>query len=212
MKALIVGSGSLSDIELLKRHYTWADLVVAVDGGLLYLDKAGLAPHVLLGDFDSLPGPSLLKVKNQNSIELVTFPPEKDFTDLELAIDLTIERGATEIVIIGGCGTRLDHTTANIHLLYKILKCGAKGYIEDEHNQIFLIDKFIKIYKRVNYKVSVLPLPPCVKGVTTTGLSYPLLDETLVFGIGRGISNEFADQSATISIREGLLLVFISKD
>lgn len=212
MKTLIVGSGSLTDMELMKKHYAWADLVIAVDGGLLYLDKAGLLPHVLLGDFDSLPGPSLKKAKSQKSIELVTFPPEKDFTDMELAMNLALERGATELVILGGSGTRLDHTTANIHLLYKTLKCGVKSYIEDEHNQIFLIDKSIIIHKRENSKVSLLPLPPFVKGLTTTGLSYPLVDETLVFGISRGISNEFADQSAGISIKEGLLLIFISKD
>jgi thiamine pyrophosphokinase len=60
--------------------------------------------------------------------------------------------------------------------------------------------------------VSLVPLPPYVKGITTTGLSYPLTDETFVFGIGRGISNEFAGEMATVSIKEGLLLVFVSKD
>lgn len=212
MKALIVGSGSLTDTELLKRRYIWADMVIAADGGLLYLDKEGLTPNVLLGDFDSLPDSILQKYRDHDDIEIISFQPEKDYTDMELAVNLAIDRRATEIAVIGASGTRLDHTTANIHLLYKILKSGAKGYIEDEHNQILLTDSIITIKRRDKYKVSLLPLPPYVKGLSTTGLSYPLTDETLVFGVGRGISNEFNSDTATVSIKEGLLLVFVSKD
>lgn len=212
MKTLIVGSGSLSDIGFLRKRYEWADLVIAADGGSLYLDNAGLAPHVLLGDFDSLPGPVLQKLKGNESIEIITFQPEKDYTDMELAVDLALERGAYEIVMVGASGIRLDHTIANIHLLYKILKSGAKGYIEDEHNRICLIDSSITLYKTDDCKVSLVPLPPYVKGITTTGLLYPLNGETLVFGTGRGISNEFVSEKATVSLEEGLLLVFVSKD
>lgn len=212
MKTLIVGSGSLTDTEFLKKKYEWADLVIAADGGSLYLVDAGLEPHILLGDFDSLPDPVLQKFRKNENIEIVEFQPEKDYTDIELAINFALERGAANISIVGACGTRLDHTVANIHLLYKIIKSGAKGCIEDENNQIFLIDNSITLYKRDKFKVSLVPLPPYVKGITTTGLSYPLTDETFVFGIGRGISNEFAGEMATVSIKEGLLLVFVSKD
>jgi thiamine pyrophosphokinase len=212
MKALIVGSGSLYEADFLKEKYKWADLVIAADGGALHLDNAGLVPHVLMGDFDSLPGPVLEKLRRNENVEIIKFRPEKDFTDTELAIDIALERGADEISLVGACGTRLDHTVANIHLLYKILKSGAKGCIEDENNQVLLIDDSITLYRRENYKVSLVPLPPFVKGITTTGLLYPLDDDTFAFGIGRGISNEFEDEKATVSIKEGLLLVFVSKD
>ncbi|MGI6086300.1 MAG: thiamine diphosphokinase [Acetivibrionales bacterium] len=212
MKTLIVGNGSLSDKRLLIKYHQWADLVIAADGGLMHLKKAGLDSNVLLGDFDSVDKSELDKTKAQNKAELITFPKNKDYTDLELAVNLAIERGASEIVILGACGTRLDHTTANIHLLYKLLENDIKGYIEDEHNRIYLIKKKLTIEKQPDYKVSILPLPPVARGVTTEGLSYALADEDLVFGIGRGISNEFCDDMATISVKEGLLLVFVSRD
>lgn len=212
MKALIVGSGSLSDADFLKKKYEWADLVIAADGGSLHLDDAGLVPHILLGDFDSSPDPVLQKLKNNEKTEIVEFQPEKDYTDLELAVDLALRRGATEISLVGASGTRLDHTVANIHLLYKILKNGAKGCIEDERNQVYLIDHSITLYRRDGFKLSLVPLPPYVKGITTKGLLYPLVDATFDFGIGRGISNEFVEEKATVSINEGLLLVFVSKD
>lgn len=212
MKTLIVGSGSLFDEKLLVKHHQWADLVIVADGGQMHLRKAGLGSDILLGDFDSIDEAELAEIKAHNSSELITFPKDKDYTDLELAMNLAIERGASEIVILGASGTRLDHTTANIHLLYKLLENNIKGYIEDEHNRIYLINKTLSIKKQDGYKVSVLPLPPYAGGVTTKGLSYELSDATLVFGTGRGISNEFCDETAIVSLKKGLLLVFVSKD
>jgi thiamine pyrophosphokinase len=212
MKALIAGSGSLSNLELLKKHYAWADLVIAADGGAEYFHNAGLMPHVLLGDFDSLPTDVLEEFKAQKDIEIKTFPANKDFTDMELALNLAVERGADEAVILGASGTRLDHTTANIHLLYKLLTNNIKGCIEDDNNLIYLINDKLTLKKQDNRKVSLLPMPPYVSGLTTQGLSYPLSDATLAFGTGQGISNEFADDTASITLKEGLLLVFVSKD
>lgn len=212
MKVLIVGSGSLKDPELLKKHHEGADWVIAADGGAFHLHKAGLAPDVLLGDFDSIPASILEEIRQQNHSEIMTFPTNKDFTDMELALNSAVERGADEIVILGACGSRLDHTTTNIHLLYKLLTKGIRGYIEDDNNRIYLIKDKLTIKKQDNRKVSLLPLPPHVSGLTTSGLSYPLSDATLAFGTGRGISNEFSEDTATVTLKEGLLLVFVSKD
>ena len=139
MKVLIVGSGTLSDENLIKKYHQWAELVIAADGGQMHLRKFGLDSDVLLGDFDSINDAELKKIKSHNKPELITFPKEKDYTDLELAINAAIERGATDIVLLGVTGTRLDHTTANIHLMYKIVEHNIKGYIEDEHNRIYLV-------------------------------------------------------------------------
>lgn len=212
MKILIVGSGNLFDENLLIRYYQWADVVFAADGGQMHLKKAGLCSDVLLGDFDSIDVSELARIKAHNSEELIAFPKDKDYTDLELAIDLAIERGASEIVLLGASGTRLDHTTANIHLLYKLAENNIKGYIEDEHNRIYLVKESLEIKKQDNYKVSILPLPPFADGVSTKGLSFELSEAKLTFGTGLGISNEFCDEKATISVKEGLLLVFISRD
>ena len=111
----------------------------------MHLKKAGLCSDVLLGDFDSIGKAELAEIKDNSNSELITFPKDKDYTDLELAINLAIERGASEIVILGASGTRLDHTTANIHLLYKLSENNIKGYIEDEHNRIYLLRESITI-------------------------------------------------------------------
>jgi len=40
-------------------------------------------------------------------------------------------------VIIGGTGTRLDHTLSNIFLLKLMLDRGVKGRIINEYNEMF---------------------------------------------------------------------------
>ena len=212
MNVLIVGSGSLSDESLVKKYHQWADLVIAADGGQMHLKKFGFKSDILLGDCDSIDDAELSEIKAHNDSELITFPKEKDYTDLELAINAAMERGATSIVLLGATGTRLDHTTANIHLLYKLIENNIEGYIEDEYNRIYLVNKSLTIKKQDGHKVSILPLPPYAGGVTTKGLAYPLTDAKLTFGTGLGISNEFCEETAFISLKEGLVLVFVSRD
>ncbi|MGI6050101.1 MAG: thiamine diphosphokinase [Acetivibrionales bacterium] len=212
MKTLIVGSGNEISSELVKKHYSWADFVIAADGGLMHLKKAHLIPDLLIGDFDSLPANLLKEARQSKEIEVAQFPPQKDLTDLELALNLAIEKGTTHLVILGATGNRLDHTTANIHLLYKLMKNNISGYIEDNNNRIYMTDKELILEREYGYNVSILPLPPVANGVTTKGLVYKLDNADLSFGTGLGVSNEFNDEKAVISVRKGLLLVFLSKD
>ncbi len=212
MKALIIGNGNPPSQELLKDRYAWADLVIAADGGAVHLAESGLKPHVLMGDFDSISGSILDEMVRQNQAEIITFQTHKDYTDMELAVNLAVDRGATELVLLGASGSRLDHTMGNILLLNKLLEQGIMGCIEDDHNQIYLIKDALTIKKQDDRRVSLLPLTSRVEGVTTKGLSYPLYEATLELGTNRGISNEFDNDYAEVSIKKGLLLVFLSKD
>lgn len=211
MKTLIVASGSISNYRRLSERYDLADLVIAADGGAMHLLKAGLTPDILLGDLDSISEEDLIKVR-ESGAQILTYPPKKDYTDMELAIDIAVQRGAKEIILYGATGSRLDHTMANVFILYKLLKKGIKGCIEDDHNTIYLVEDEITIKKQENFKVSLLALPPCVEGLSTKGLMYPLHDFRLDFGISLGVSNEFFDDTATVTIKKGLLAVIVSKD
>ncbi|NMA67366.1 MAG: thiamine diphosphokinase, partial [Clostridiaceae bacterium] len=162
-------------------------------------------------DFDSIDLDDLITLKSQN-IELVSYPAKKDFTDMESACELAINKKPSEVLIICGTGSRLDHSIGNVFLLYTFLVKGIKASIEDENNRIFLIKDFIELKRQENYKVSLLSVTPNVEGLTTKGLFYPLKDATLKFGSCFGVSNEFCDDTAKISIKKGLLLVLLPKD
>jgi thiamine pyrophosphokinase len=55
--------------------------------------------------------------------------------------------------------------------------------------------------------VTLLPIGGDATGVSTTGLRYPLMGETLLLGRSRGLSNEVAKPPASITLEGGTLLV-----
>ncbi|MEI3503053.1 MAG: thiamine diphosphokinase [Anaerovoracaceae bacterium] len=93
-----------------------------------------LVPDLLMGDFDSI-GSEL-----PDDIETESSRPEKDFTDLELAIMKAVDLAATEVCIIGGIGGRLDHTVANIQLLSHYSNTFDSLYMMDGRNICFIIN------------------------------------------------------------------------
>src|SRR5690606_5818838 len=106
----IIGNGSDIDKSYIKDLNI--DYVICADGGLEKVNKLGLKPDLILGDFDSVNLSVLEKFKNLN-IETVRFPSEKDYTDMELAINHAVNKGFNDIILVGASGTRLDHTVAN---------------------------------------------------------------------------------------------------
>jgi thiamine pyrophosphokinase len=211
MNALIICNGSISDYSYYKKYFAEADMVICADGGADHARRFGIKPDFLVGDFDSVNN-SNLDYFREIGTNILTFPAEKDMTDTELAVEFAVDKGATTVTIIGGIGTRFDHTLSNVLILRKLLSLGVKGIIADENNEITLIDSSIKLQKERNTKVSILPLTSRVEGITNKGLYYSLDNFTLDMGSSRGVSNEFISDTAEISIRKGLLLVIKSRD
>ncbi|HOK42189.1 MAG TPA: thiamine diphosphokinase [Thermoclostridium caenicola] len=211
MKAVVVGSGDPVGPELLKERCVDADIIIAADGGGLYLYEAGIVPDVLIGDFDSIPSDVLDFFRSQKKVAICSFSREKDFTDMELAVEMAVSRGADEVCILSATGTRLDHSAGNILLLYSLLQKGIRGWVEDANNRVYLTQGRMELKRLDNWKVSLIAISPEVNGVTTSGLQYPLMNDTLVLGSCRGVSNEFASDTAVISVEKGLLMVILSR-
>ena len=97
------------------------DYLLAADGGLAHLQKLGLKPHGIIGDFDSLGYfPEGAEV----------FPVEKDDTDAMLAARKGLELGFRDFLFYGSLdGPRLDHTIANFQTLQFLADHGAVGYL-----------------------------------------------------------------------------------
>jgi len=65
--------------------------------------------------------------------------------------------------------------------------------------------------RRKGYRLSLLPLTE-VHGIYTEGLYYPLQGESMDWGNPYGVSNEFTEESATIRIESGVMLLILSRD
>ena len=197
----IVGAGDMSDTKL---NIPDGAFIIAADAGLKPLASAGITPDLIVGDFDSLG-----EVPSVGSI--IAHRPEKDDTDMLLAVREALERKAEQIVIFGGMGGRPDHEYANLQTLAYIANHSAKGYLVGR-GSICTIIKDDKLTFDGDAKgiISVFCIGDKAEGVDLTGLKYPLKNHTLTCYYPLGVSNEFTGVPAAISVRSGMLLVIWS--
>lgn len=213
MKTLIITGGKINK-NFIKKHLKTNkyDIIIAVDKGLEALNKLKVKPTYIVGDFDSVENKVLKKYERLN-IKIKRLVPEKDLTDTQSALELAIELGALEIIMIGAIGTRIDHTLANIHIMKEAIKRNINIKIINENNEIILTNKSIKIKKDDNYKyISIIPLTTKVTGITIKGMKYKLENYTLEIGNSLGISNEQISEEAEINITDGILIIIKSRD
>jgi thiamine pyrophosphokinase len=207
MHWVLMANGPLTISPAIRDLVSTADRLIGVDGGSRHLHGLGVLPHLAVGDMDSIPE-ALLGQYRSAGVEMHLHPPKKDATDLELALELAIERGAQRISILGGTGGRLDHTLGNLFLLARCLPNGIPACIMDQEQCIHLTDQALALEGAVGDTLSLLPATPEACGVSLTGLEYPLQDATLTFGTSWGMSNVFIETRATVTLRSGRLFVF----
>jgi thiamine pyrophosphokinase len=211
MKAVIVCSGSIEDYDYHRKFFDGNPMVICVDGGARHLIKLGILPHVMIGDFDSISKEDYEYFRDAGVVD-IKYPSQKDMTDTELALEYAADKGVSSIVLLGCLSTRFDHSLSNIFLLKKMADKNIDCVIANEYNEIQLVKDHIVLKKERNMKLAVLPLTESVEGITNKGLLYPLDNDTIKLGSSRGVSNEFTDEFAEISIKKGLLLVIKSLD
>ena len=215
MKYVIISGGYIEDrfaLDWLRRNKY--DCMIAADSGMNFLHRNGIVPDIVAGDFDSVDDDSLDEFSSLPEVEILRLNPIKDDTDTEFVIREAIRRGATEIMILGATGTRLDHVLANVYLLGIGLEEGVQIQLVDAHNRIRITADKLEISKTEQFGdfVSVLPVKGDAKGVTLTGMKYPLQDASVSCFSSLGVSNEIAGEKATISVENGILLVIESRD
>lgn len=206
MRSLIIANGPTPSLDQLRREEDSADFVIAADGGTAHILAAKLFPDLVIGDLDSVSHEAL-DALHDAEVEVLKFPTHKNETDLELAVAEAIRRGATSITIMAAVGGRLDQTLANVFLLALPQFSGIPIRIVTGHEEVFLVRNQALIRGAVGDTVSLIPLTPHVRGVTTRGLEYPLEDAVLRFGPTLGVSNKLYSEEGMVALREGLLLV-----
>ncbi len=207
MLTVILANGDLADTYDISDIITKSSLVIAVDGGANHCRQRRITPDILIGDLDSID-PTVLKEFQEKAVAIDRHSPRKDATDLELALDLALTKGAIEVWLLGGLGGRWDMSIANVMLLarakYKVLKFTIPGSGCIMH--ILHPGNPFTLQGIPGQKVSLLPLHGDVQGLTLHGFEYPLANSTLLFGSTRGISNVMQDPAATVQFHSGVLL------
>ncbi|WP_163579783.1 thiamine diphosphokinase [Gracilibacillus saliphilus] len=208
----IVAGGPEKALASLLYYRDDIDIWIGADLGASYLLRKQLPIDIAIGDFDSLDNEEKLVIKKQANI-FREFPPEKNETDLELAVEAALSYQPASIFLFGVTAGRLDHELANIQLLYRLLEKNVSAKIIDRKN-------ILSIYKPGHYSIqansseliSFIPLTPTVKGLTLDGFYYPLDDYTVTWGSTRCISNQLIKEQGTFFFNDGILIMIKSTE
>ena len=182
------------------------DFIIGADKGYLTLVENKIKPDLVIGDFDSYTG----EIQCES---IIKFPVKKDFTDSALAIEKAISMGYKKIVVYGAIGGFLDHTLANVALLADFTKKGYEILFIDGVNVAFaLYNSKITFTEEAKGRISVLSYTDISVGVCEKGLLYELDNAILKSVTPLGVSNEFIEKESEISVENGVLIIYTSKE
>ena len=200
-KALIITGGYLH-AEKITADPDAFDCIIAADVGHLAAQKLHISPDMILGDFDSSKMP-------HTNAEILKVPAEKDETDTMLACKVAVERGATELLILGGTGGRADHFLSNLFLLESLCDNGITVSLTDGENTLRILrDETVTVPNRNGY-FSLFALDTCT--VTIRECKYPLAEYTLTRTNPFAVSNEVVGDAATVTVKGKVILCESSK-
>ena len=206
MKAFIFGGGEIFS-EYIEEKPKDGDLVVCADSGYKNAMALGIKVDILVGDFDSL-----CDIPDGVG-EVVRVTCEKNSTDTQLAVDIALERGADEIVIVASTNGRVDHTLSSLALLEKLWDKKIPCVIVNGQNRVRFLRDSGTILIRSRYKYfSVVTLDKIAKKVSIEGAKYPLKNANIERGFQFAVSNEIVKNAALITVKKGSVYVIESRD
>jgi thiamine pyrophosphokinase len=182
-------------------------MVIAADGGARYAAALGLTVDRVVGDFDSLSAEASDELARRGTA-LLASPPAKDETDLELALLDALQAGAKHAVVLAAAGGRLDMTLSNVGLLlHPALRGMAIQMWIGRETLYLLLPPGGDVLGDIGDRVSLIPIGGEARGITTHGLAFPLVAETLTVGPARGVSNRVEAPRPRVELAAGALLV-----
>ena len=212
-KCFIIGAGDFA-VAQLPDYNEETDTVIAVDGGIFYCGLLSIEPDVIIGDFDSVDeemATAIKLIEETYPEKVLRLKPEKDDTDMLVALKWGLAKGFTSFRIYGGLGGRLDHTLANIQCLLYLKNNGADGYLLEADGMIM-----------VSVTGDVRHFQPSMEGylslfsleresvVSIENMKYPLSSYTVTNDFPIGISNEFLPgQGGTVTVHSGAVAMLL---
>lgn len=203
--ALVICNGDVLSRAEVSSLLNKKPFIVCADGGANKARKLGITPDVIIGDLDSISASTKNFYSGVRTIRVET----QDNTDLEKALNYLLKRRCRSAIVIGALGGRPDHSYANFSILKKY-HMRLKLLFSDSSCDVQILGKHSRFDLPVGSVVSLMPLGRC-GGITTTGLEFPLTNESLELGVREGTSNKVIASPVVISVRKGSLLFFTVK-
>ena len=200
-RCIIVGGADIGNYDYIMSRLS-EDFFIFCDSGLRHMDRLGVRPDLIVGDFDSSENPHLA------GVETIVLPCEKDATDTLYAVKEALGRGFREFLLIGVIGNRLDHTLGNVYILTFLDSVGAHGVIIDDYSEMELVSRE-KVFVDDGFSYfSLINITGEARDITIEDAKYPLSGATITTDYQYGISNEpLPGKRAAVSVGEGRALL-----
>lgn len=195
---LFIGGAGPSS-ERIERITKSNDLICAANSGLDMALLAGITPHGMVGDMDSI---SDLKLLDRYPAADVA-DRDKDKTDTELGISWLMERGCESISLIGGGEGRLDHTLALFKLFSKE-SCLSNWFTAKD--MIESIKENTELKGDAGSTISFFPIDDGPWMIRSTGLTWKLDDVNWRSG-EFSLSNRFEVISVELMVESGRFIL-----
>lgn len=210
-RALIVGGGPAPASSWLRSQYLPGDCLIAADRGAAYLQANGLTPDLLLGDFDSLP-PELLSTLQKSCRQYLTFPCDKDYSDLELALRAAHYLGFKQAIIAAALYGRLDHCLFNVISILQLAdELGIETSLVAPDCQICQLQQKKRSWSDCQGKLLSLISLDNEAEVSLQGAKWPLDHSKLHRSSTRGLSNVVIADEVTLECHCGRIIVILSE-
>lgn len=206
-RCVIVGGADIADYPYIKKYLKEDDFTIFCDSGLKHMERLGVCPDLIIGDFDSWNDPHM-------DVETLVLPTVKDDTDTVYAVKEAKKRGFTELLMIGAVGGRIDHSLGNIYVLYDLDEAGIPAMIADDYSEMLVVsDQTEQITDQYPF-FSLINMTGKAEGICIKNAKYELENASIQSGYQYGISNEVTKgQTAEVSVRDGkLLLIKVVRD
>ena len=205
MRCVIISGSPETSPDFIKQTVSREDYVICADRGYAFAELAGIEPDMIVGDFDSY-------IENITaSCEVVRLNPHKDDTDTIHSINLALEKGFSDFLLLGCLGGRLDHTLANLSALEYISSKGGRGVLLSEKERVELLTEGEYCFENKNGKTfSLFPFGCQSVCASYDGAEYPLDRYRLQSSFPLGVSNVFISEKAKIKIYDGTAILIIN--
>ena len=204
-KCIIIAGAPNPDIDVIRQAAGESAYVICADCGVAAAQKAGVKPDLIVGDFDSFTG------ELPQNCEIIRLVPEKDDTDTLHCINVALERGFREFVLLAATGGRLDHTFANCCMLEYLREHGASGMILSKNEKITVLTAGSYAFNGCKgLTFSVYPFGCAAAALSYRGAKYPLNHGTLTHSAAMGTSNIFTENQAAITVHSGQIILMIN--
>ncbi len=202
MHALIVCGGTPPTKKLLQAEIEAADLIIGADSGGHAIIGHGFTPDIVIGDMDSF------HYTNHEGI-VVHKDADQETNDLEKALNYALKKEAEHCIVLGTLGRRIDHTFKNLSVLKQFHPLFRSLIFRDDYGDTRLLESPSEIDVEPGTVISFIPISGKVDGIITTGVQYPLNQESLEVGVRDGTSNTATESKVTVTFESGDLAVFV---